>query len=161
MSEVDTRTVTWQLGRSPRGRWRVVVRCSYGAPVVIATAPAVGETPFPTLHYLTCPHLVAGVAAVESAGGCDQWRARLTDDAVLVARLRAADDAYRAARAAEGGGVDVAAGVGIGGERDVLGVKCLHAHVAASLAGIDDPLGESTLRDLRRECSDGRCGEVV
>ena len=161
MSEADTRTVTWQLGRNPRGRWRVVVRCSYGAPVVIATAPAVGETPFPTLYYLTCPHLVAEAAAVESAGGCEQWRVRLADDAALVARLRAADDAYRVARAAEGGGNDVAAGVGIGGERDVLGVKCLHTHVAAYLAGIDDPLGESTLMGLGRECGDGRCGEVV
>lgn len=160
MSATDTRMVTWQLGRSPRGRWRVVSRCSYAAPVVIATAPALGGSPFPTLYYLTCPHLVAAVAAVESTGGCERWRTRLADDTTLVARLREADDAYRAARAAEGGGEDSAAGVGIAGERDVCGVKCLHAHVAAYLAGIDDPLGESTVTDLVRECSDGRCREA-
>ncbi|MDY0339861.1 MAG: DUF501 domain-containing protein [Coriobacteriia bacterium] len=159
MSVADTRMVTGQLGRSPRGRWRVVLRCSYGAPVVIATAPALGEAPFPTLYYLTCPHLVAGVAAVESAGGCARWRVRLADDPVLVARLRDADAAYRAARAVECGGDDSAVGVGIAGERDVCGVKCLHAHVAAYLAGIDDPLGESTVTGLTRECDDGRCTE--
>lgn len=161
MSDPDARTLAWQLGRPARGRWRIVSRCSYGAPVVIATAPALGEAPFPTLYYLTCPHLVAEVAAVESAGGCERWREALTVDPDLAARLRNADVTYREARAAEGGGVDAAAGVGIAGERDVLGVKCLHAHVAAYLAGIQDPIGESLLMDLKHECSDDRCGEAT
>lgn len=161
MSDPDSRTLSRQLGRPPRGRWRVVRRCSYGAPVVIATAPALGETPFPTLYYLTCPHLVVEVAAVESAGGCERWRESLAADSALVARLQNADVTYREARAVEGGGQDAAAGVGIAGERDVLGVKCLHAHVAAHLAGIDDPIGESLIRDLKRECSDDRCREAT
>ncbi|MBN2847272.1 MAG: DUF501 domain-containing protein [Coriobacteriia bacterium] len=127
---------------------------------MITTAPAVGDSPFPTLHYLTCPHLVAEIGAVESAGGCERWRRSLASDEELAARLRAADTRYREARAEEGGGIDASAGVGIAGELDVLGVKCLHAHAAAFLAGIDDPIGESLIDDLTRECDDGRCGEV-
>lgn len=160
MSVADSRTVAWQLGRTPRGRWRVVSRCSYGAPTVIATAPAPGDAPFPTLYYLTCPHLTAGVADVESAGGCARWRSQLDVDAALVDRLRRADARYREMRAAECGGEDPSSAVGIGGERDILGVKCLHAHVAAFLAGIDDPIGERLIGDLERECDDGRCREV-
>lgn len=160
MSGGDARTLAWQLGREPRGRWRVVTRCSYGAPVVIATAPVVDGALFPTLYYLTCPHLTADVAAVESAGGCEHWRRVLADDDALAARLCDADVAYRRARAAEGGGIDAAAGVGIAGERQVLGVKCLHAHVAAYLAGIDDPIGEILTAGRTMECGDGRCREV-
>lgn len=160
MNARDARVVTRQLGRSPRGRWRVVSRCSYRAPVVIATAPAIGDIPFPTLYYLTCPHLVAEVAAAESAGGCERWRTLLAGDETLSSRLRDADVAYREARALEGGGDDAAAGVGIGGERDMFGVKCLHSHVAAYLAGIDDPIGESLMEDMARECDDERCGEI-
>lgn len=161
MSDADARTVSWQLGRNPRGRWRVVSRCSHDAPTVIATSPGPGDAPFPTLYYLTCPHLVSRVSDEESRGGCGRWRALLAGDEELLRRLQDADTAYREARAAEGGGTDVSADVGIGGERDILGVKCLHTHVAAFLAGIDDPVGETLMYDLERECDDGRCKEVI
>ncbi len=155
----DAGVVALQLGRAPRGSWRVAVRCSYGAPVVIATAPLVDGRPFPTLFYLTCPHLVAAVSTIESGGGCETWRSRLAADPALADRLRDADGEYRIARAREGGGVDPTPGSGIGGERDPLGMKCLHAHAAAYLAGIADPVGESLVMGLDRECGDGRCEE--
>lgn len=156
----DEATVTRQLGRTPRGSWRVVVRCSFGSPVVIATAPgAPADEPFPTLYYLTCPHLVAEVSRLESAGGVEEWRSRIAGDETVRARLLEADARYRQARAAEGGGVDPVPHVGIAGSRDVLAVKCLHAHVAAALAGIGDPVGEGVLDALARECVDIRCGK--
>lgn len=159
MSLSDARVVARQLGRAPRGRWRVVTRCSYGAPAVIATAPLVDGQPFPTLHYLTCPYLVAAVSAIESGGGCESWRSALAADPALAGRLRDADAEYRIERAREGDGVDPTPGCGIGGERDPLGVKCLHAHMAAHLAGIADPVGESLAMGLDRECDDARCRE--
>ena len=155
----DARTVAWQLGRPPRGSWRVAARCSYAYPVVIATAPD-GDPPFPTLYYLTCPHLVGAVSAIESGGGVARWRDALTRDQALAERLDAADAAYRAARAAEAGGPDPFARVGIAGQRDVRGVKCLHAHAAAFIAGIDDPVGAGVLADVALECDDRRCEEA-
>ncbi|PKQ37545.1 MAG: DUF501 domain-containing protein [Actinobacteria bacterium HGW-Actinobacteria-1] len=149
-----------QLGREPRGTWRVAVRCSFGYPTVIATPSRLPEgEPFPTLYWLTCPHLLDAVGQLESAGEVDAWAARLAGDVELANRMRAADAAYRVARAAESGGSDACAAVGIAGQRDPLGTKCLHAHVAAALAGINDPIGESILGSLARECEDQRCSE--
>lgn len=156
---MDERTVARQLRRTPRGRWRVAARCAHGYPVVIATAPEVDGRPFPALFYLTCPYLVERVAAEESEGGVSAWQEEVDADPCLAERLRSADAAYREARAIEGGGVDPAAGVGIAGQRDALNVKCLHAHVAAFIAGIDDPLGEQVLACIVRECNEVRCRE--
>ena len=43
---------------------------------------------------------------------------------------------------------------GVGGTR--IGVKCLHAHVAYTLAGGDDPVGQWTLDQIARELADDR-----
>ena len=157
--ESDQSVVARQLGREPRGPWRVEARCSFGHPVVIVTAPLTedGER-FPTLFYLTCPHLVERIAALESAGGAQRWRERLAAGDGLRRRMAEADRAYREARAAESGGVDPAPDVGIAGQRDPCATKCLHAHVAAALAGIADPVGETVVGELHAECGDGRCG---
>ncbi|TDB36939.1 MAG: DUF501 domain-containing protein [Actinobacteria bacterium] len=156
----DADTVGRQLGRQPRGTWRVAVRCTFGYPVVIATPSRLPDgEPFPTLYWLTCPHLLDAVARLESAGEVDAWAALLASDVALANRMRVADAAYRSARAAESGGDDACATVGIAGQRDPLGTKCLHAHVAAALAGINDPIGESILGSLAHECEDKRCSE--
>jgi len=154
--------VTWQLGRPPRGTWRVWASCSFGRPTVIATAAALEDgQPFPTLFYLTCPHLTEMLSALESAGAADAWHELLIADETMAARLAAADEAYRAARADESGGTDPTPYVGIAGQRDALATKCLHAHVAAYLAGLDDPVGEGALVGLAHECDDDRCGPAA
>jgi len=155
----DADTVRTQLGRPPREPWRVATRCSFGVPTVIAMPSrlATGE-PFPTTFYLTCPYLVAAVAALESKGEAERWAARLADDPALAARMRAADVAYREARVAESAGDDTCAAVGIAGQRDPLATKCLHAHVAAALSGIDDPVGHGVMETIEFECRDDRCG---
>ena len=154
----DADTVAFQLGRAPRGEWRAVARCSFGRPVVIETAPVLPDAgPFPTLYYLTCPHLVEAVSALESAGGLARWRQRVAADATIAAELCEADVAYRAARTVAAGGADPTPEVGIAGQRDPLALKCLHAHVAAALAGLDDPVGAGVLAGVVRECSDDRC----
>lgn len=129
---------------------------------MIATAPELdsGE-PFPTLYYLTCPHLGDAIARLESVGAVSLWRDAVATDVDLALRLRAADAGYRAARAAEGGGVDPLPATGIAGQSDPLAVKCVHAHAAAYLAGIDDPVGEGALSFLVRECADDRCAEPL
>ncbi|MHB1341915.1 MAG: DUF501 domain-containing protein [Coriobacteriia bacterium] len=156
----DERRVRWQLGRPPREPWRVALRCRHGYPQVIATPSrlSLGE-PFPTLYYLTCPFVSGAVSQAESAGEIERWAARLAVDAPLAERMRAADSEYRIARADESGGIDACEGVGIAGQRDPLGTKCLHAHAAAALAGINDPVGGAVLDATGRECDDARCAE--
>lgn len=159
---VDESVVTAQLGRAPRGRWWVEARCGFGYPQVVSTAPELGEEPFPTLFWLTCPWLAGDVSAAESAGGVSAWAARLAADPELAERMRAADAVYRARRAeAALPHPDPCAGVGIAGQRDPAATKCLHAHVAAALAGIDDPVGTQLLDELSRECPDGRCAGLT
>jgi uncharacterized protein len=160
---VDRAIVTAQLGREPRGGWWVAVHCSFGFPQVITTPPLVeGGTPFPTLHWLTCPWLAEGVNSTESAGGVAQWAGRLAADPGLAERVLRADAHYREDRtAASQSGADPCPDVGIAGQRDPLATKCLHAHVAAALAGIDDPVGTEVLNALGRACPDGRCADLT
>jgi predicted aconitase with swiveling domain len=80
--------------------------------------------------------------------------------------MEAADAAYRTARAAEGGGTDPCPVVGVAGQSDPLAVKCLHARVAAALAGTGDPVGEGVLasiseRGLPLSCAECACRPVV
>ncbi len=159
---VDADSVARQLGRPPRGSWRVATRCPFGYPTVIAT-PSMLESgePFPTLFWLTCPHLVEAVGQLESAGEVETWAARLAADSTLAARMRSADEAYRLARAAESGGIDACPTVGLAGQRDPLATKCLHAHVASALAGVDDPVGTAVLAGLGRQCTNERCAGPV
>ncbi|MFA5843958.1 MAG: DUF501 domain-containing protein [Coriobacteriia bacterium] len=154
----DETVVAAQLGRRPRGSWRVASRCPHGNPSVIATAPRLKEgEPFPTTFWLTCPDMVAAVGALESAGGVAEWASRLAHDPSLARRALEADEEYRRIRDAEGG-VPGPKDVGTAGQRDPLRTKCLHAHVAAALAGISDPVGEAVLSGLADGCADAACG---
>lgn len=145
----------------------MVSRCAHGFPRVIAVAPDLGGgTPFPTTFWLTCPFLTDAVHSLESRGVHRALADRALGDVEFAAGIAAADAAYRAARAAEGGGADPCGDVGIAGQADALAVKCLHARLAALLAGIDDPVGEQVSLALEQEaggldCPDSRCAAVV
>mgnify|MGYP001081102865 CR=1 FL=1 len=157
----DTTVVCAQLGRDPRGAWWVAVRCLHGYPQVIGTPPFVDDEPFPTLYWLTCPYLAELVSAAESEGAAAEWARRLGADQGLAERMRAADARYRAERAAAAPGRDPVAHLGIAGQRDPLGTKCLHAHVASALAGIDDPAGAELLAATGEACDDIRCAALT
>lgn len=138
----DALVICAQIGRPPREPWQVSSRCAHGRPSTILTGPVLGDgAPFPTLYWLTCPWLSAYVDGLESSGVAAQWRTRLAKEPELRARMHAADAEYRAHRADAAGGHDPCAAVGIAGQRDSSATKCIHAHVAAALAGIDDPIG--------------------
>ena len=154
----DEPVVVAQLGREPRGTWRAIARCRFGRPTVIETAPLLADgSPFPTLYYLTCPWLVEFVSGLESACAVGEWADRIAGDPEMAARLRVADAEYRARRARAAGGRDPLPGVGIAGQHDPLATKCLHAHVAARLACLDDPVGAGVLADSPADCPDDLC----
>ena len=154
----DADLVAAQLGRRPRLPWRVAARCAFSFPTVIVSPSVLTDgSPFPNFAWLTCPHLSRVVADEESAGAAAAWAARAAVDPALAQRLFESDAHLRAARAVESGGEDACASVGLAGQRDPLGVKCLHAHVALALVGINDPIGVEELGKIQATCGDARC----
>jgi hypothetical protein len=145
-TDADVAAVAAQLGRRPRGLRRVAHRCPCGLPDVVETSPRLEDgTPFPTLYYATCPRLTSRVGRLEAEGLMREQTERLAADPDLAERYAAAHAAYLADRdAIEPLGTDVSAG-GMP-ER----VKCLHVHVAHTLArGADvNPVGDETLARL-------------
>lgn len=147
-SERDRRAVEAQLGRPPRGTWRVVSRCGLDLPVVIEAHPLLEDgAPFPTLYYLTCPLARRRVSRLEQVGEVREWTARLESDAALRAGFDRAQAEYAARRAAllpEGHPARERLRGGVGGAEH--GVKCLHAHYAHARAGGDNPIGRDVAR---------------
>lgn len=150
----DRALVARQLGRAPRAFRRVAARCPFGAPAVTEEEPydERGE-PFPTMYYLTCPHLVAAVARLEAAGGVARFgrlaasepelRQSLEDATALQRRLRTE---LASGRTGADDGASLA--LGIGGARRPEKLKCLHAHAAFALARPGYLLGERVLAEL-------------
>jgi len=143
----DLAAVTALLGRPPRCAFDVVARDAHGRPVVIRNAPLLDDgTPMPTRYWLVGKDESEAVSRIEAAGGV-----RAAERAVDPAALAAAHAAYAAERDAalppllEG----PRPSGGVGGTR--TGVKCLHAHYAAFLAGTDDPVGRWVAAQLGDE----------
>jgi len=154
--------VAAQLGRPPRTPWRPAARCSFGYPTVIVSPSRLDDgSPFPTFAWLTCPFLAEKVASAESDGAAAVFAARAASEPALAAALRALDVRVRELRVRESGGDDACESVGIGGQRNPLGVKCLHVHVALALLGEEDPIGRELLASGERECDDERCARLV
>jgi len=112
-----------------------VVRCEYGLPMVMRTAPRLdtGE-PFPTLYWLTCPLASRKVGGLESGGAMNELNARLASDEALASDYRAAHDRYRRDRDGDEAGPEESAG-GM-----PTRVKCLHALYAHEVAD-GNPIG--------------------
>ena len=156
-----------QLGRPPRAFRRVANRCPFGLPAVTEQEPYDGAgEPFPTMYYVTCPHLVAALARVEAAGGVERWsRAAAEDPDLSVSLERATEEQRDARRELAGSHVGRDGGVslqlGIGGSRNPRRLKCLHAHAAFALARPGYRLGKEILAEIEplwppRCCTDRR-----
>lgn len=136
------------------------MRCPHGRPAVIAQPAYLGDgTPFPTTYYLSCPHAVARIDALEAAGGVDRYEQLVASDAEAMGEYRAGaarqrDLRRRAARMADGG---ASLELGIAGTRRDGAVKCLHAHAAFALAEPDYSLGRRMLAEAAPLYPAGEC----
>ena len=149
----DRAVVARQLGREPRAFRRVAVRCPFGRPAVTEQAAYDdhGE-PFPTMYWLTCPHLVAAVSRLEAIGGVERWSRAAADDPELRVSLERAHTLQRQLRPE----LDV----GVGGAHQGAGtLKCLHAHVAFALAQPEYELGLRIVNELDPLWPDVCCSE--
>jgi hypothetical protein len=142
----DRVRVAQLLGREPQGAFDVVVRDDNGDPVVVRNAPLLDDgTPMPTRYYLVGAELVRDVSRLEAEGGVRRAEAEVDPAALAAAHERYAAERDAAIAADHEGPRPYG---GVGGTR--TGVKCLHAHVAYTLAGGDDPVGRWTLAQLGR-----------
>ena len=143
MHEADT--VARLLGRTPRGRFEIVVRDAAGEPAVIRNEPLLEDgTPMPTRYWLVDADLCDRVARLESTGGVRQAEAAVDEDELADAHRRYAAERDAAVPPDHTGPRPTG---GVGGTR--RGVKCLHAHYAWYLAGGDDPVGRWVEAQLR------------
>jgi len=141
----DRKIVGQQIGRSPRGRFAVSVRCSFGYSQVIRVHPVVQGKPFPTLYWLTCPYLSNEIDHLEAAGWVRRLEARMIEESGLRTAMQAAHRRYcrqrdrllsleeKARLEADGTMVGLSRR-GIGGISDWDRLKCLHLHVAHEVA---------------------------
>ncbi len=132
------------LGRPPRCDFEVVVHDRAGGPVVIRNAPFLDDgTPMPTRFYLVGAELVREVSRLEAGGGVRAAEAAIDEADVAAAHARYAAERDRAIAP---GHLGSRPSGGVGGTR--AGVKCLHAHLAHTLAGGDDAVGRWTIERL-------------
>lgn len=125
------------LGRRPRGDFDVVVRDATGDPRVVRNAPLLDDaTPMPTRYWLVGARDIKRVSQLEADGGVDDAEREIDPEALAAAHAAYADERDTAMPANHNGPRPSG---GVGGTR--RGVKCLHAHFAAWLAGNDDPVG--------------------
>lgn len=124
----DAAAVAALIGRVPHTRYRVAVRCPFGAPAVLENAPIdLRGRPFPTRHWLACRRLSEAVSRLESGGGVRALESAPGMDAAL----RATSERHRALHA----------GHNVAGAGDPARAKCLHAHLAFAMATGDGPVG--------------------
>ena len=150
MQAMDDRdVVAVQIGRPPRSPVPVAARCHLGMPVVIDVPPILDDgTPFPTMHWLTCPLATLRISRIESAGGVRAADELIRTDVEVHEAFGAAMSRYAQERASlipNGWDGPVPSG-GIAGSSG--GVKCLHAQYADVAAGNDNPIGRDVAQQI-------------
>ncbi len=143
------------IGRAPSGDFSVVVRDRSGDPVVIRNAPFLHDgTPMPTRYWLVGKEIQEAVGRLESSGGVRRIEAHFDPNIISTTHERYASERdglinsdYQGPRPSGG----------VGGTR--RGLKCLHAHVAAYLAGTGDPVGRYVVQQIREQIT-GAVGAI-
>lgn len=156
----DAEIISAQLARPARGKVRVEMRCHLDLPVVARVPPLLEDgTPFPTLYWLTCPLATKRVSRIEAAGGVASFALKAEVDPEFAARLKEAHELYEAERAELLASLPASdlhdpsvqsrePSGGVGGVGKPSSVKCLHAHLAHTLGGGDNPVGQEIAREV-------------
>lgn len=145
--------------REPSGLIGVTKRCSRGYPVVFVSQPILNHGYFPTMFWLTCPYLVRACGKLESLGYHTQIEEEIEVKPRLKQALIQAQEQMKNVRklVTEITGIKVPDRVlkaFIAGSSSATHLKCLHAHLAAYLSGINTPAGEKVLEAIEKlECS--------
>lgn len=150
----DRAVVSEQIGRPARGQTAVVDRCAFGLPTVVRVGPRLDDgTPFPTVFWLTCPVLSSAIGTLEGDGEMRALTDRLGRDEEFASGY--ADAAARYVAFRDTLGDPLPGDPTAGGMPDY--VKCLHVHVAHTLATSDNPVGRWALDRLSPVACRGPC----
>ena len=136
------------------------MRCPHGRPAVIEQPAYLADgTPFPTTYYLSCPHAVARIDALEAAGGVDRYERLIESDPAALAEYRAGAERQHALRRPAARMADAGASLrlGIAGTSRDGAVKCLHAHAAFALAEPGYAFGRRILDEAAPLYPAGEC----
>lgn len=156
-----------ELGRLRYEPLEVADRCAAGHPRVVLGfySPKPGGTVSATLYWLTCGALRTAISRLEANGSIGRMERLMAGDPELARQFAQDQTAYReralAVMARELPGRDPARLLGrvrgVAGVADARFVKCLHAHVACTLATGLGPVGARVLEELGfARQSDGR-----
>ena len=165
MGESGLEIVERQLGRRVSNFRRVVFSCHFGYPVVIESHPIRDGKPFPTLYWLTCPHLRKEVSKLEEAGWIERFEKMMEKDRNFKERMFRAHEEIikRRGDLIEDDEIrKVMMNLGTGGISDWRHVKCLHLHLADYLAGVENPIGEIVWNSIKSKfCRGNRCSSLT
>lgn len=142
LSKPDYSFVHRALGREPTGAEEVVARCPVGHPLAIRVKSIVKGRPFPTLFWLTCPHVSKQIDALEASGLIKELEQEIADSIPLANHIRLDHMRHAALREKtlideerdalrDLGMLEEFNAKGIGGVADLNRLRCLHMHFAA------------------------------
>jgi hypothetical protein len=144
----DYQKVANLLGRRPKYDFMTVVS-KMGEPVVILNKPySDSKEPNPTIFWLVGKEEKYLVSVLESNGGIKDAQKDLNESDIKKSHRNYSEfrsqffDEYL---------LEFSADCGVGGTKK--GVKCLHAHLAAYLAGLEDPVGQWTCKKINLDIS--------
>ncbi|MDD2715435.1 MAG: DUF501 domain-containing protein [Candidatus Wallbacteria bacterium] len=170
ISETDLQVIQGQLKRKINPSGSVSRYCSWNFPSVIQCLPETEQgTPFPTLYWLSCPHLRYQVDKLEQKGLVKEISAQIRSDPKLMENYRKATEVYREERSAlyltihPGLTIPEALETGIGGIREwrnLKNLKCLHTHLAFHLINRSEIVG-GILNGLSLYCPTGACAGFI
>ncbi|NLJ80170.1 MAG: DUF501 domain-containing protein [Firmicutes bacterium] len=180
ISDQTREVIKQQLGREPRGLLAVSKICVYGFPQVITNRPVFAELSqieiFPTLYWLTCPYLCKEVALLETAGYIARFEDMIQEDPEFARQVEKnhrsyaqrrltviPDEVRRRIEEEYPERYKVLAESGVGGIRNLEGVKCLHCHLADQLVNKENIIGEKVVELISKPlfCAEGRCRAYI
>lgn len=150
----------FSIGREPDGLFAVLKHCRFGHPMAVASFPILRGEPFPTMFWLTCPHLIKVCGKLEAALFHKQLEAEIENAEKLKSDMKIAQNKMVEIRKAVAEAVDAhlessVLESGIAGVKNPMSIKCLHAHLAAGFAGIESPVTRALYEAITSiECSE-------
>ncbi|KAF2955721.1 DUF501 domain-containing protein [Marinitoga sp. 38H-ov] len=163
ITKEDIEIIEKQIGRKPNKIISIPKRCSFGKPIVIKSYPMKDGKPFPTLYWLTCPHLIKEVGKLESLGKIKDWEneIKINDklrEEYLKAHLEEKSERNSLLKNEPNWVNERLKNIGIGGISNFESIKCLHLQLASFLGGTNNPIGERVWGIIeKKECENCIC----
>ncbi|MBM7558726.1 DUF501 domain-containing protein [Marinitoga litoralis] len=163
ITKEDLEIIEKQLERKPNKIISIPKRCSFGKPVVIKSYPLKDGKPFPTLYWVTCPHLIKEVGKLEALGKIKEWEKDINNNIELKenyinAHLEEKNERNSLLKDEPEWVKKRLENIGIGGIVNFESIKCLHLQLASFLGGTKNPIGKRVWDNIeKKECENCIC----